>query len=228
MLSKTGGRSSYDAGDEPYPPKRRGSSALHFPLSFPPSPYTYCERMDRQESHTSSPGWLSQVTRKVELRWRLERGKSALASGIAILAVLEGVWAVLASFKRSWIAPFPYGAAAGCATLLLIALHAWLRRVDPKMLLRGIDRRLHLPDTVLSAGELAGQDAWVEHLRTESLAQTLSADWSRVWPTPWPKWSGYSSIGCVAFLALLTYFYSSEMTSRRALMSRPAMCLMRS
>jgi len=176
--------------------------------------------MDAHGSHYHQPE-LAHVTLRAASRWKLERVKLALSRTLMSLTVLLGAWSLFLIFKHSWIAPFPFVLAGAALTLAGIALHGWLRRPDPKAIHRAIDRRLSLPDLTLSAGELTGNDSWLAHLRQQTLASTGAVDWSRVWPVPWPKWTGHSTFGCVALVASLGYLYNTDLQFNKSLQAQP-------
>jgi hypothetical protein len=176
--------------------------------------------MDLPGSHSLPPD-LSHITRQAASRWKLERVKAGLSRALAALAVVQALWVLLLVFKRSWIAPFPFAVVGALGLLAVIAAQGWLRRADPQTIHRGIDRRLRLPDMALSSGELPGDGTWFAQLRQQTLARIASADWSKVWPVPWPKWTRRSAFSCVAFFALLGYFYHADLEIRRADLARP-------
>jgi hypothetical protein len=177
--------------------------------------------MDVHGSH-SSPQDFTHVTRQAASRLKLARVKVAVSRFVVVLATVEGVWALVLLDKRSWIAPFPWVMAGALALLLLIAVLGWLRRADPKAIHRGIDRRLHLPDLALSAGELSGEDDWSERLREQALARTGLVDWRQAWPVPWPQWTRRATFSCVALFSLLGYCYQADLETQRVAAAHPA------
>ena len=164
---------------------------------------------------------LSQITRCAARRWKWEQGKLAFTWTLAALALFEGAWAVGLIFNRTWIFPFPAAAVAASFVLILVVVHACLRRPEPKTIHRLIDRRLGLPDSALSAGELSGDNAWHARLREQTRALTSSVDWAKVWPVPWPKWTAHAGLSFLALFCLLAYSYHAELEFRRQAQSLP-------
>ncbi len=161
------------------------------------------------------------ITRQAASRWKLERVKGGVSLTLTILAVGGLFWLLLLAFRRSWIAPFPFVMAGAALALLAAALAGWCRRPKHETLHRGLDRRLGLPDLALSSGELTGEDAWRALLHRQTLARLQALDWAQVWPVPWPKWTGASTLSLAACVALLGFFYHAEVAARQASLSRP-------
>jgi hypothetical protein len=165
---------------------------------------------------------LGAVTRRAGHRLRLERLKGALFKVFLGLALVEGAWAGCLLFRREWIAGFPCAAMIVGAALVVVTAWECFRPTDPKWIHRQIDRRLGLPDTVLSTAELSGEDSWLGRLRADTLARVGSVNWSQVWPAPWPKGSSHSVFSSIALFALLGFLYQADLDFRRVLANRPA------
>lgn len=132
-----------------------------------------------------------------------------------LLATTGILTAAVIAFKRSWAAPLPF-ALAGAATLLSVAaLAGWFGTPRPQTIHRNLDRRLRLPDLALSSGELEGDGTWLRPLHAQTLARIGSPNWAEVWPVPWPKGTRRSAAGCLACVALLAYFYHTDLQARQ-------------
>ena len=164
---------------------------------------------------------LSQVTRLAARRWKLERGKAALFKTLIWCSILEGIWALVLIFNPSWVSPFPFLAATAVLTVIGILIYSMFRQPNVKTLHRCIDRRLGLPDMTLTTGELSGESPWELRLEERTEALIINVNWKKVWPIPWPKWTGISVFSGAVLFWLLSYYYQIELNSLTTIHSNP-------
>ncbi len=154
---------------------------------------------------------LETATRRARIA-RLQRGLTLAGIGLAGAALAGGaaLW-----WQPRWIEAWPVAAGLAGGLLAAVAVGAWFRPVRPRALLHELDRRLALPDSLLSAAELAGQaeaSAWVAAQQSAALEaarqRTAEAGWSRLWPLPWPREGGLALGVLLVMSALFSALYS--------------------
>ena len=137
------------------------------------------------------------------------------------VSAVFALWVCVVFLKPSWIVVFPWAMPMPILFALFFSFLRWMQRVDPGKVNREIDRRLGLPDVVLSAEELPGDDAWRAALHREAITRTCAVNWKEIWPVLWPKWTRAAAVCCIALTTLLGYQFFSYQEHLRYLANNP-------